>query len=170
MDKSQDRFAALVHAWAGDLHRYAYWLCRNRAEAEDLVQDTFLRAWRALGDLRDATAAKSWLFTILRREFLRGLPHKPTHDAEPVDIPTHEPDGIACWQTRRALHALPLEYREPLLLQVLGGYRCEEIATMLEITPAAVMTRLFRARQKLREALDDGVEAGAMRETLCGLS
>ena len=54
---------------------------------------------------------------------------------------------------RRALAALPREYAEPLLLQVIGGYTAEEVAALLELTPSAVNTRLFRARSKLRKAL-----------------
>jgi len=55
---------------------------------------------------------------------------------------------------RQAMANLPLEYREPLLLQVIGGYSCDEIATELGIKPGAVMTRLFRARQKLRASFE----------------
>ena len=63
---------------------------------------------------------------------------------------------------REALHALPAVYREPLLLQVLGGFSCEEIAKLMNVTPGAVMTRLSRARLALRKgAFDDRKEASA---------
>lgn len=155
MGINQDRYTALVNAWSADLYRFAYWLSRDRGRAEDLVQETFLRAWKALPSLRDEQAAKSWLFTILRREFYR--PGKmPPMDAEDsgVEDPATRSDSTRDWILRRHLHALPKEYREPLLLQVLGGYSCDDIATMLDTSRAAVMTRLFRARQKLRAALN----------------
>lgn len=153
MNSSQERFTALVHAWAADLYRFAYWLARDRQRAEDLVQETFLRAWRSLAQLRDDQAAKSWLFTILRNEFHR----RPTTAGDAGEFPAEEPtdnnDATQDWIVRRHILALPEEYREPLLLQVLGGLGCDEIAVMLGVSRAAVMTRLFRARQKLRATL-----------------
>ena len=68
MSSKQRQFDALVRSLSGDLFRYGYWLCGDEALAHDLVQETFLRAWRALDHLRDTTAAKAWLITILRRE------------------------------------------------------------------------------------------------------
>jgi RNA polymerase sigma-70 factor (ECF subfamily) len=68
---TQTRFAALVLACSADLYHFAYWLIRNRPEAEDLVQETFARAWRSIRQLRGEMAAKEWLFTTLRREYAR---------------------------------------------------------------------------------------------------
>ncbi len=156
MGNAQARFEALVRAWSADLYRFAYWLCRDRVWAEDLVQETFLRAWRAIGSLREEKAAKGWLLTILRNEYVRSLAKKTeAHDA-PADEPileTMAPEEA--WLLRRELSKLPGEYLEPLLLQVLGGYSCGEIAQTLGISRAAVMTRLFRARQRLRAALEE---------------
>ena len=152
MTTSQERFTALVQAWTADLYRFAYWLARDRHRAEDLVQETFLRAWRSLAQLRDDQAAKSWLFTILRNEYHR----RPTTAGDAGEYPAEEPadnsDATQDWIVRRHILALPEEYREPLLLQVLGGHDCGEIAVILGVSRAAVMTRLFRARQKLRAA------------------
>lgn len=151
------QFEALVGAHADGLYRFAYWLCRDRARAEDLVQDTFLRAWRGLAGLREAAAAKTWLYTILRREYARGYErYRPVMaDMDPDDIPARTAADVECWQLRRALHRLDPDYREPLLLQVLGGFSTEEIAQLTNLSAAAVMTRLFRARQQLRHALSD---------------
>jgi RNA polymerase sigma-70 factor (ECF subfamily) len=153
MNATQERFTMLVHAWTADLYRFAYWLARDRQRAEDLVQETFLRAWRSLAQLRDDQAAKSWLFTILRNEYHR----RPTTAGAAGEFPAEERidhnDAIQDWIVRRHILALPEEYREPLLLQVLGGHNCDEIAALLGVSRAAVMTRLFRARQKLRAAL-----------------
>jgi RNA polymerase sigma-70 factor (ECF subfamily) len=158
MGNRQRRFEALVNAYAEDLYRFAYWLCRERGRAEDLVQETFLRAWRGLASLREEKSAKHWLITILRREHARGFErYQPRFEDCELDelIGTdHIPaDTLAVHQ---ALADLSDEYREPLLLQVLGGYPCEEIAEMLGLSRGAVMTRLFRARQKLRAALMNG--------------
>ncbi|MGH8264070.1 MAG: sigma factor, partial [Steroidobacteraceae bacterium] len=65
------RFAALSARLRPDLYRFAFWLARDRAVAEDVVQETMLRAWRSIKDLRDERAAKQWLFTIARREHAR---------------------------------------------------------------------------------------------------
>lgn len=155
MKNKQLEFQALVEVHSAGLFRFAYWLCRDRGRAEDLVQETFLRAWRALGDLREARAAKGWLMTILRRE------HARQHERQVPEIMDIDPDDIAGDSTppietvvlRQELLCLAEEYREPLLMQVLGGLNCEEIASALNLPANTVMTRLFRARQKLRAAL-----------------
>lgn len=160
MELRQRQFEALVEAHAPDLYRYAYWLCHNRALAEDLVQETLLRAWKGLDGLRDADAVRGWLITILRREcarhYARKQPQTISLDAEAMEmledpaLPGNTPEVLAL---REGLASLTGKYREPLLLQVLGGFSCEEIAAQLDISAAAVMTRLFRARQALRRKL-----------------
>src|SRR5690554_7964324 len=65
------RYEALVDELYQDVYRYAFWLTRNQSVAEDLVQETFLRAWRSFDSLQKDAAAKAWLFTILRRENAR---------------------------------------------------------------------------------------------------
>lgn len=72
MDR-QRKYEALVRAYHRDLYRYAYWLCKDCSIAEDLVQETCLRAWKSLDSLLDEKAAKAWLITILRREMLAAL-------------------------------------------------------------------------------------------------
>lgn len=168
MSAKQSQFDALVRATSGDLYRYGYWLCRDDALAQDLVQETYLRAWRSLDDLRDTGAAKSWLITILRREharlYERRRPETETIDEQHVDERATAPDaGGEDSVVRAAIAALPPKYREPLVLQVLGGLSCEEIAAELSLTAAAVMTQLFRARQKLKASLG-GREQGVVHE------
>lgn len=139
--------------------RYAYWLCRDRAVAEDVVQESLLRAWKSIDALESAAAVKPWLLTIVRREFARTFERK-RH--ETVDVAALESSGDAALAAatdpgvddmRRAMLRLEPIYREPLVLQVLFGYSTAEIAAHLEISLPAVLTRLFRAREKLREAL-----------------
>jgi RNA polymerase sigma-70 factor (ECF subfamily) len=162
MSSRQDQFEALVRGHSADLYRYAYWLCGQDALAQDLVQDTLLRAWRALDKLREVAAVKAWLVTILRREHARLFERKPmpADDIDDFDLP--DPQGTPEHRAeesalRQAIARLEPKYREPLVLQVLGGFSCSEIAAQLGLGEAAVMTQLFRARQKLKGhlGLDD---------------
>jgi RNA polymerase sigma-70 factor (ECF subfamily) len=159
--KSVDRekeFDRLIAVHRDDLFRYAYWLCGNRAVAEDLVQDTLLRAWRSMDRLNDHRAVKGWLLTILRRENARRFERqRPPESAIPTEelaaTRTDYDTSTEAFVLRRALERLPGEYREPLLMQVVLGYSQKEIAAQLGISVAGAGTRLFRARERLREML-----------------
>jgi RNA polymerase sigma-70 factor (ECF subfamily) len=139
-----------------DLLRFAHWLARDRSLAEDIVQESLLRAWRSRDTLKDQGAARAWLLTIVRREHAR-LYERKRLELVPLDeaLESHvalkpaESDGDLL-TLRHAIMRLPLEYREPLLLQILGGFSTEEIARELALSSTAVLTRLFRARNKLR--------------------
>ena len=108
--------------------------------------------------LHEDKAAKVWLFTILRREYARCFERAQLERAE------LDPDVLAgrggydtsteALALRRALSVLPVDYAEPLVLQVIGGYTAEEIARFLDCSLSAVNTRLFRARQKRRRSLE----------------
>lgn len=172
MGNRQAQFEALVQAYSADLYRFAFWLCRDRSNAEDLVQETCLRAWRALGSLRAEDSAKAWLLTILRNEYAR-LCQRRRHEALETDmlleaIPDEATSDAEALFLRQALQKLPEEYREPLLLQVIGGFSAEEIGRMINTSPAAALTRLFRARQKLRVELlrHSGGQRGERYEAL----
>ena len=138
-----------------DVYRYGFWLCKSQPLAEDLVQETFLRAWRSLDSLKNDNAAKAWLFTILRREnarlYERYRPVLVDVDEQViVEKDSIEPDNK---MERRwlldAMNRLEKDYREPLLLQIIGGFSGKEIALILDINSNTVMTRLFRARSKV---------------------
>ena len=156
------KFEAMVNAYSKDLYRYGLWLTKDAQVSEDLVQETFLRAWKAMDSLKDPNAAKSWLFTIYRRENARRF-EKTRPDTTPIDDVNVDQfaqidDTFAKTEVialRKSLKDLPEEYLEPLLLQVLGGYSCDEIGEIVGIKSGAVMTRLFRARKKLRATLED---------------
>ncbi|RCU48896.1 MULTISPECIES: sigma-70 family RNA polymerase sigma factor [Corallincola] len=160
MANKQKRYEALVNALHGDLYRYAYWLCHSPDIAEDLVQETFLRAWRSLDSLKDEKAAKSWLFTIVRRENARRFERKQFDVVDIDDQPVADQQSVSTEQDtenhllRRQIAMLAPEYREPLILQVLGGFSGDEIAEQLGLNKNTVMTRLFRARNQLKEALE----------------
>ena len=156
------QFEAMVNAYSKDLYRYGLWLTKDAQISEDIVQETFLRAWKAMDQLKDPKAVKSWLFTIYRRENARRF-EKIRPDTSPIDDVNVDQfaqieDNFAKVEVialRKSLKELPAEYLDPLLLQVLGGYTCEEIGEILDIKSGAVMTRVFRARKKLRAILED---------------
>jgi len=160
MITKQRRYESLVNALHSDLYRYAYWLCQHPQVAEDLVQETFLRAWKALDSLKDEKAAKSWLITILRRENARRFERKQLDLVDVEDYALADQNSPDTEQEmenellRRHIQMLAVEYREPLLLQVIGGFSGEEIAAILDLNKNTVMTRLFRARNQLKESLE----------------
>jgi RNA polymerase sigma-70 factor (ECF subfamily) len=163
-DDRARRFDRLAREYGADLYRYALWLCGQEALARDLVQETYLRAWKALDRLRDPAAAKSWLITILRREYARTFERKvpPIVDLDAVTVTEDSEPGpdehAEMALLRRGVAELAATYREPLLLQVVMGLSCAEIAQELDISKSAVMTRLFRAREQLIASLQqDGV-------------
>lgn len=158
------RFEALARDYSTDLYRYAMWICGNDALAKDLVQETLLRAWKALDSLKDQKAVKGWLITILRREYARTFERKVPKFTELESVVVEDKDELAPDDRversllREGMMSLSPRYREPLLLQVVMGYSCDEIAGQLDISKSAVMTQLFRAREQLKKKLQkDGV-------------
>lgn len=153
----QQRYESLVTALYQDVYRYAYWLCKNQPLAQDLVQETFLRAWRSLDSLQNDKAVKAWLFTILRREnarlYERYRPDLVDIDDQSIaESDNEEPDNKMDRELlHNAINRLESDYREPLLLQVVGGFSGKEIADILGLNNNTVMTRLFRARSKLKQ-------------------
>jgi RNA polymerase sigma-70 factor (ECF subfamily) len=159
------RFETVVRAYANDVFRYLYWLCRDRSVAEDLSQETFSRAWAAWEDQRDEKALKAWLFTIARNEHARLYERKrldvdPDAELDAIVSQAGSDPGLGL-DIRKAFGMLPETYREPLLLQVLGGLSSAEIAASLGTTEEAVNMRLSRARRSMREMLDGPAEGGS---------
>jgi RNA polymerase sigma-70 factor (ECF subfamily) len=152
----EQRLTRLFESMRPDLLRFALWLTRDRAIAEDVVQEALLRAWRSRGALKDPSCSRAWLLTIVRREHARLYERKRLELVSLNDATEHEADALASKDESdtHALHGailrLPIEYREPLVMQVLGGFSIEEIAQELSLSASAVLTRLFRARNKLR--------------------
>jgi RNA polymerase sigma-70 factor (ECF subfamily) len=148
------------------MYRYAAWLCRDKAIAEDVVQESLLRAWKSMDSLRDDAAAKHWLLTIVRRENARYFERRrldtvdvddltPSQEALLADQPDHELDDV-----RDAIYRLDDDYREPLVLQVLMGYSTNEIGELMGLRQGAVLTRLHRARLKLKDEMDKPAASG----------
>jgi RNA polymerase sigma-70 factor (ECF subfamily) len=152
------RFQALCQSLRPDLLRFAFWLSRDRATAEDVVQESMLRAWKAQDSILDEKATKPWLLTIIRREYARTFERKRIVTVDVDELVAREEPMLAAGDdhdlrdVRAALMKLPDEYREPLVLQVLMGYSTAEIASELNLSAPAVLTRLFRARKQLRAA------------------
>ena len=163
VDGRKHKFDRLVAVYHMDMYRYAAWLSRDRSIAEDVVQEALLRAWKSLDALREDAAAKQWLLTIVRRENAR---HFERRRLETVDI-----DNLTASQSallaeapneelndlREAIYELDDDYREPLVLQVLMGYSTNEIAEVMGLKQGAVLTRLHRARLKLKDDMANEV-------------
>ena len=160
---SGDEFRQLVDAYYAPLHRFALSLAKNSSDACDLTQETFFIWARKGSQLRDASKAKSWLFTTLYREFLRGrrradqvtaLEDLPPGEADPaapdVDIVT----GMDAGLTVEALREVDEVYRTPLTLFYLQELSYKEIAESLEVPIGTVMSRLSRGKAQLRAALE----------------
>jgi RNA polymerase sigma-70 factor (ECF subfamily) len=159
---ARQRFEALCAEFRPDVFRFAFWLARDRTVAEDVVQETFMRAWRAIDTLAETGAARPWLLTIARREHARLYERKRLETVDIADPAVLDDPALAAEEgpdhsdVRAAILSLEEDYREPLVLQVLMGYTTDEIAAHLGIKPGAVLTRLFRAREKLRVILASG--------------
>src|SRR3989338_3563417 len=153
---------ALVHLDA--LYRSALRLTQNRAEAEDVVQETCLRAFRSFHRFNPGTNCRAWLFTILRNTFLnrvRGA-DREVHEGESAEgrpgagNPEEELLQTALHgDVDRALRALPLAFREAVVLVDLEGLSYKEVAEIVGCPVGTVMSRLSRGRRLLRRALGD---------------
>jgi RNA polymerase sigma-70 factor (ECF subfamily) len=168
LGKNHIQLAIDFNEYLDGLYGYAMVLSRNRTEAEDLVQETCLRALRAMKGLRPDSNIKSWLFTILRNIWLNQLRQSRTVCAA-VDVESEENPANQVVDTkdpysiyisnleregvREAIQELPLDFREIILLREYQELSYEEIAALLECPVGTVMSRLARARAKLRELL-----------------
>ncbi len=151
---TRNQFDSIVEAYADDLYRYAYYLCGNRHNAEDLVQETFTLGWRAFHQLREVAAAKAWLIKTMRREHYKRAPVAESmvlDDLEGIDFSVSDAtlDHADRMDIESRLRSLPAVSREVLLLQLLFGYSTQEISQLLNIGETAVCSRLHRARTRL---------------------
>ena len=170
------------------LYSYALVLTRNHAEAADLVQETYVRALPAMGRLRVGSNTKSWFFTILRNVWLNQL-RKWRNGPQMIELEVD--DGVAnsivepskdshdlyvsnleAEQMRAAIQELPADFREIILLREYEDLSYQEIANVLDCPVGTVMSRLGRARAKLRVLLSTSLkrserpEQGAHHEGL----
>jgi RNA polymerase sigma-70 factor, ECF subfamily len=162
------------------MYGYAMVLSRNSAEAEDLVQETCLRALRAIDGLRAEGSVKSWLFTILRNIWLNQLRQRRTapdlieldadenRSYEPADVTQDPHNGflkkVEREQVRVAIQQLPVEFREIIILREYEELSYQEIAGLLGCPIGTVMSRLARARARLRDLLSDRLQSRPQEE------
>lgn len=150
------RLVALHHA---ELYRYAFRLCGRAPDAEDLVQQTFLIAQRKSDQIRDPSCARSWLFRVLRNCFLKTRRQKQpipaaTLELEVDDLPRDvDETEVDSEQLQQALDALSDEYRMVVVMFYFEQLSYREIAEQLELPLGTVMSRLSRAKGRLREIL-----------------
>jgi len=160
---------ALVHLDA--LYRVALRLTGNAADADDLVQETMLKAYRAWHQYEQGTNAKGWLLTILRHAFIneyrRRTRHPETVDLDAIepfavfeDVQEEDPQGaffdqIVDDEVLRAIDQLPEQFREAIVLSDVEGMSYEEVARILSVPIGTVKSRLFRARRLLQAKLYD---------------
>jgi RNA polymerase sigma-70 factor (ECF subfamily) len=183
MDETRQRSVTFSHAaleHIDSLYGYAMTLTRDQTEAEDLVQETYLRAVRAFDQLATNSNLKSWLFVIMRNAWLNQLRHLQSGPRF-IGLDDEE-DGLGNWPDQRvpdphviylrklesaeinaAIDNLPNLYREIIVLRDLEGFSYQEIATMLGCPAGTVMSRLGRAREKLRRLLSGWQPAKAAR-------
>ncbi|MNR82279.1 ECF RNA polymerase sigma factor SigE [compost metagenome] len=156
MQDERDRLIACIPR----LRRYARALLGDRTGADDLVQDTMERGWKKLSTWQRGSDMRAWLFGIMHNLHVDQV-RKPTLATEELDDDTPLPpahgalsDGLEMRDLESALRSLPAEQREILLLVALEEMSYEEVAATLGLPLGTVMSRLSRARQKLRAQME----------------
>lgn len=171
-------FETLAMPLLDSLYNFARWLVHNQNDAEDLVQETYLRALRGFGSFQPGTNFRAWMFKILRNTFLSSrsrlerrvtVPLHPEEDGPELAIDAETPETILMDRSnsrlvRRAIDDLPVRFREVLLLCEAEEMSYRQIAEILSIPIGTVMSRLARARESVRESLLYGPRAAISNE------
>jgi RNA polymerase sigma-70 factor (ECF subfamily) len=160
---SQVKFERIVMPEAPRLLRFALRLTRDTPSAEDLVQETLLKAWRSFHQFEDGSNARAWLYRILLNTFY-GEGRKARAQAGMLNHQIPMAAGLPTLEKLEvieAFDALPEDHRTVLLLGVVEGFTCREISGILTIPIGTVMSRLSRARESMREKLERRVAAVA---------
>jgi RNA polymerase sigma-70 factor (ECF subfamily) len=162
---SAETFEELALPLFDQLYNFARWLTHNAPEAEDLVQETYVKALRGFSGFQLGTNFRAWMFRILRNTFLTsrtGLKSPAMSDDEvdfdKIATASPNPESVLIAQAnrelvRQGLTDLPLPYREILLLCEVEEMSYEDIAQVLAVPLGTVMSRLHRARKALRALL-----------------
>jgi RNA polymerase sigma-70 factor (ECF subfamily) len=161
-------FEQLAMPLFDSLYNFAHWVTGDRVDAEDLVQETYVKALKGFKSFQEGTNLRAWMFRILRNTFLTsrtGLMARNTlsleEEAEDVEVlvaHTITPESLLLRNENQrmildALAALPVHYREIILLCEVEGLSYREIAEVLSLPVGTVMSRLSRARSSLRQTL-----------------
>jgi RNA polymerase sigma-70 factor (ECF subfamily) len=151
-------FHELYEQHARDVYRFAYWLCGDPVEAEDITSETFVRAWTAQAPIRTETV-KAYLFAIARNlvgeQRRRSKRDAPLDAHEPDPSPTPEQlveDRLALAEAQSGIQALPETDRAALIMRVLYDMSYDEIARVLSLSVVAAKVKVHRARLRLAEA------------------
>ena len=166
-DKSLPGFEELAMPLFNSLYNFARWLVHNQNDAEDLVQETYLKALRSFASFQRGTNFRAWMFRILKKTFFSScskLERRMTvamdseEDGHELPVDTETPETILMNRSnaqlvQRAIYNLPVHYRETLLLCEVEEMSYQEIAGILSIPTGTVMSRLARARKAVRESL-----------------
>ena len=158
-----DAFGLIYEHYNRPIHSYVRRIIGNQAEADDITQETFLRAFQNLSRLRDDSRLDSWLFSIAsnlcfdllrRRKVISWLPLERKHEeqADGYDLHAAFAEGQL---VQEALSKIPPKYAACLVLRTVEGFSCEEIGEILKISKGAVWTRLSRAREMFCEAYEE---------------
>jgi RNA polymerase sigma-70 factor (ECF subfamily) len=162
-----DSFEELAMPLFDQLYNFARWLTRNTEEAEDLVQETYVKALKGFSSFQLGTNFRAWIYRILRNTFLTSrtglrvtmtVPLDPEQDALELAVENETPETILMDRSNSqlvlsAIDDLPVQYRETLLLCEVEEMSYQEIAETLCIPVGTVMSRLSRARRTLRAHL-----------------
>ncbi|HEY7032547.1 MAG TPA: RNA polymerase sigma factor [Thermomicrobiales bacterium] len=159
-------FDGLLTRYQAELYRFALHLTRNRADADDLYQETLIKAYRAFDRLDHAANHRAWLYRIATNTFLSGRRRSAREELldeeEALDIPAEQTDHAASLDARDLLRevaafvdGLPPKQRVALVLRKYQGLGYDEIASNLETTAGAARANVHEALRKLRERFDD---------------
>jgi len=152
-------FEGIVRRWQGPLVNMAWRYCRDRARAEELAQEAFVRAWRGLGQWRRESSFSTWLFALAANVFRSDLKRVPAVNIPIEDIvepaqPAKQDEELQQKSrhdvVRRAVLALPLRYREPVVLFYFHEMDVAAAAHTMRLPVGTVKARLSRARELLR--------------------
>lgn len=166
MALSLAKFNELVQDHGQSLYRVAFRMVGDPHEAEDLVQEAYRSAWKGRQHFQEGRGDRAWLMSILRRRAIdrwrRRPPPMPVSGEESLEVRVPGEDPLAndfTDEMQSALSRLPVELRETLLLVVVGELTHQEVADLLEIPLGTVLSRVSRARSRLREYLLAMMEA-----------
>ena len=171
---TRPRFEDAVLPHLNAAYNLARWLTRNDQDAEDVVQEAYLRAWKFFGSFRGGES-RPWLLTIVRRTCYTWLQHNrgqetvtefdderhsvANEEANPETLLLHR---VQAHELRQALEALPMEFREVIVLRELEDCSYKEIAAITDVPLGTVMSRLARARQRLQHWLVSQAQGGLL--------
>ena len=159
MLRRDGEFERVMLPHARSLLRFAIRLTGNSFEAEDLVQETFLLAWRGFGRFEPGTNAHAWLFRILMNVFRQQKRFGRSLFTEPLDdrFQGAQFSSQEAVEVMQAFDCLSSDQRTVLLLAIVEGFTCREVSEILEVPIGTVMSRLSRARETMRELLSEVV-------------